>query len=352
MKYPFIAILLIVTGMSSPTVGSAAANAPHLIGNIQALTASETAVKPTIYLISSSSQYNEKTIGEIKTVFQQQGYSVDSRYLNQEPTPLGYVNTDDRRAATLINALTDDNVKYLWFVRGGSGALNLYPYLYRNRDRIAAASPKLLIGFSDVTALHHFINNVIKWPSIHGILASFNREMYEVDKSESISMYSSIQQIFRTIANGMTYTGVEPLNAPARAGGQGTLSGGNLTLIQSLFSTRYEKSYADKVMLMEDTGASYKQLDRTLHQLEYKKNFNPKAVIFGQFYSIKADKTERDLYRYVLQQFASRVDYPVYYYPEFGHGRTNQPFILGHQIHILCNEHYRFCSLTQPPVKG
>ncbi|BAE74797.1 Murein tetrapeptide carboxypeptidase [Sodalis glossinidius str. 'morsitans'] len=351
MKYPLIAFLLSLAGLSSSTVGAAAPNTLYLIANNQATLESETTAKPKIYLISSSSQYDENTIGEIKAVFQQQGYSVDSRYLDQQPTPLGYVNTDEVRAETLINALTDENVKYLWFVRGGSGALNLYPYLYRNRDKIAAASPKILIGFSDVTALHHFINNVIKWPSIHGILASFNSEMYEVDKTEQISMYSGIQQVFRTITNGMTYTGIEPLNVSARAGGQGTLNGGNLTLVQSLFSTRYEKNYADKVMLMEDTGVTYKQLDRTLHQLEYKKNFHPKAVIFGQFYSINANKIEKDLYRYVLQEFANRVDYPVYYYPEFGHGKTNQPFILGQQMQILCNEHYRYCSLTQPPVK-
>lgn len=82
--------------------------------------------KGTVFLIASSSQYDENVIPEIETAFSRQCYAVDKRYLDQKPIRLGYVNTDEKRARTLINALSDRNVHYLWFVRGGSGALNLY----------------------------------------------------------------------------------------------------------------------------------------------------------------------------------------------------------------------------------
>ncbi|WP_235942342.1 LD-carboxypeptidase [Yersinia thracica] len=308
------------------------------------------AAKPKIYLIASSSQYDESIIAQIRKTFGQEGYAIDTTYLDQNPTPLGYVNTDKIRAETLIKALTDNNVKYLWFVKGGSGALNLYPYLYANRKKISASLPKILIGFSDVTVIHHYINNDINWPSIHGILASYNQEMYELNKAEEISKYSSINEIFQTINGGVTYSGIEPMNLRAFEGSRGILNGGNLTLVQSLFSTRYEKKYSNKIMLLEDTNVTYKQLDRTLHQLEYSKNFRPKAVIFGQFYEINADQKEQELYRYVIQAFAKRVDYPVYYYPNFGHGTTNQPFILSQRASISCHNNSRYCSLTQPPL--
>ncbi|OVZ76998.1 LD-carboxypeptidase [Yersinia kristensenii] len=308
------------------------------------------AEKPKIYLIASSSQYDESIIAQIRKTFDQEGYAIDTTYLDQNPTPLGYVNTDKIRAETLIKALTDNNVKYLWFVKGGSGALNLYPYLYANRKKVSASSPKILIGFSDVTVIHHYINNDINWPSIHGVLASYNKEMYELNKVEEISKYSSINEIFQTISGGVTYSGIEPMNLRAFEGGRGILNGGNLTLVQSLFSTRYEKKYSNKIMLLEDINVTYKQLDRMLHQLEYSKNFRPKAVIFGQFYEINAAQEEKELYRYVIQAFAKRVDYPVYYYPDFGHGTTNQPFILAQRVSISCNHNSRYCSLTQPPL--
>lgn len=82
--------------------------------------------KGTVFLIASSSQYDDNVIPEIETAFSRQCYVVDKRYLDQKPTRLGYVNIVEKRARTLINALSDRNVHYLWFVRGGSGALNLY----------------------------------------------------------------------------------------------------------------------------------------------------------------------------------------------------------------------------------
>lgn len=307
--------------------------------------------KGTVFLIASSSQYDENVIPEIETAFSRQCYSVDKRYLDQKPTRLGYVNTDEKRAETLINALSDRNVHYLWFVRGGSGALNLYPALYASRKRISASTPKTIIGFSDVTAIHSFVNHELNWPSVHGVVASYNKDIHEIDKSKTLSMNNSLNEVFETLSHGVNYTGIEPMNRQAVKTARGNLDGGNLTLVQSLFSTPYEGSYSDKIMMLEDTGVTAKQLDRTLHQIEFSRKFHPRAVIFGQFYGQNAGEEEKSLYRYVIQQFAERVNYPVYYYPEFGHGETNKPFILDHQATILCNSAYRQCSLTQAPVK-
>lgn len=308
--------------------------------------------KGTVFLIASSSQYDENVIPEIETAFSRQCYSVDKRYLDQEPTRLGYVNTDEKRARTLINALSDRNVQYLWFVRGGSGAFNLYPALHASRKRISASTPKTIVGFSDVTAIHSFVNHELNWPSVHGVVASYNKEIHEIDKNRTLSMNNSLNEVFEALSHGVNYAGIEPMNRQAVKTVNGKLDGGNLTLVQSLFSTLYEGSYSDKIMMLEDTGVTAKQLDRTLHQIEFSRKFHPRAVIFGQFYSQNAGEEEKSLYRYVIKEFAGRVNYPVYYYPEFGHGETNQPFILNHQVNILCSSAYRLCSLTQTPVKA
>ncbi|GLR09244.1 LD-carboxypeptidase [Mixta theicola] len=347
MSYSFIILLMLSTLIADSSSLITLAE-DTLSEHVEAR--DDTAAKTKIYLISSSSQYDESVISKIRQVFTQQGYLIDTTYLNQKPTPLGYVNTDENRAQTLIQALTDDNVKYLWFVRGGSGALNLYPWLYASQHQISASSPKILIGFSDVTAIHHYINNDIQWPSVHGVLASHNQEMHELNRLEKVGVYNSIQQVFQAIQEGVTYTAIEPMNRPAFEGAQGILNGGNMTLVQSLFSTRYETDYSDKVVILEDVDVTSRQLDRTLHQFEYSKTFLPKAVIFGQFYRINATLNEKELYRDVIQAFAERVDYPVYYYPAFGHGMTNQPFMLAQQINIECGDDYLYCSLTQPPL--
>lgn len=306
--------------------------------------------KGTIFLIASSSQYEEKIIPEIETAFSHLCYSVDKRYLDQKPTRLGYVNTDKNRAETLINALSNRNVKYLWFVRGGSGALNLYPALHANRKRISTSTPKIIIGFSDVTAIHSFVNHELNWPSVHGVVASYNKEMHMLDKNKTLNMNNSLNEVFEILSHGVNYVGIEPMNRQAVNTARGKLDGGNLTLMQSLFSTMYESGYSDKIMMFEDTGVTAKQLDRVLHQIEFNKKFHPRAVIFGQFYGQNAGNEEKLLYRDVIKQFADHVSYPVYYYPNFGHGKTNKPFILNNKINISCHSKQLLCNLTQPPV--
>jgi len=51
-----------------------------------------------VALISSSTQYNEDNIAQIKQTFEKKGYLVNTKYLNQVVSDFGYVNTDQSRA--------------------------------------------------------------------------------------------------------------------------------------------------------------------------------------------------------------------------------------------------------------
>ncbi len=231
--------------------------------------------KGKIYLIASSSQYDEKVIPEIEEAFSRLCYATDQRYLDQKPTRLGYVNTDENRAKTLTDALSDRNVHYLWFVRGGSGALNLYPALHSNRKRISSSTPKIIFGFSDVTAVHSFVNHELNWPSVHGVVAAYNRDMNEIDKNKTLNLNSSLNEVFATLSHGVDYSGVEPLNPQAVTTVTGKLDGGNLTLVRSLFSTKYEGTYTDKIMMLEDTGGRQSSLTGPFIRLSTKGSFIP-----------------------------------------------------------------------------
>ncbi|WP_210160716.1 LD-carboxypeptidase [Liberibacter crescens] len=303
-----------------------------------------------IHLIASSSAYDEGSIKDIIDVLKEKGYSANTKYLNQQVSDFGYVNLDRERGKNLVKALTDDQVKYLWFVQGGSGALNLFPYLSDNLEKIKKSKKKIIIGFSDVTAIHYFLNKNVGWKSIHGILAAFNADIYkkkEEDGKEQLSMNNGFDQVFDIIKKGVSYNGLIPLNSYAKSGVSGSLGGGNLTLIQSLFSTSYEKYFPNEILLMEDTGSTYRQLDRTLHQITYKKDFKPKAIVFGQFYTLSASDEKRLMFKTVIKDFASRSTIPIYYYPYFGHGKTNNPFILEQKTSIKCEKDEDYCQLIQ-----
>lgn len=307
--------------------------------------------KKTIHLIASSTQYDEQVVPEIIQMFNKKGYDVNTSYLDQQVSDLGYVNTDKNRAETLTAALKDNDVTYLWFIRGGGGAFNLIRHLYNNKDEIKDAKPKIIIGFSDVTAVNYFINKYIGWPSMHAVVAAHNKDMYVEHRLNKTSMNNSVDEVFNAIKNGVHYDGVIPLNKQAEQGVSGILTGGNLTLIQSFFSTEYEKYLPDEILAIEDVGVTYRQLDRTLHQLEYKKDFYPKAIIFGQFFSSLATEQEKLIFKFAIEEFAQRYPAPVFYYPYFGHGETNNPLLLSSPVTIKCEGVGEYCQLTQPMMK-
>lgn len=306
--------------------------------------------KDKIYLISSSTQYDARIVPDIIKMFNKKGYDVDTKYLEQQVSDLGYVNTDRSRAEKLTEALKDNNVKYLWFIKGGAGALNLVPYLNEKKDEIKKATSKVIVGFSDVTAIHYFINKYLGWPSVHGVIASANKDMYGTAKEAKLSMNNGVDEVFNAIEKGVRYDGIVPLNQAAKNGVSGTLGGGNLTLIQSFFSTNFEQYLPDEVLVLEDVGVSYRQLDRALHQLEYKKDFKPKAIVFGQFYPLDPTDEVRLTFKSVLKDFAEKSSYPVFYYPYFGHGQTNNPLLLSASVTITCEDGQEYCQLTQSKI--
>ncbi|HGM5392308.1 TPA: LD-carboxypeptidase [Serratia marcescens] len=302
-----------------------------------------------IHLIASSTAFNERLIPEIVRMFTDKGYLVETCYLNQLKSELGYVDSDNARALNLIEALSDSRVEMLWFVNGGGGAFNLLPYLIRALPVLMKAKPKIITGLSDVTALHYFVNKYLGWKSVHGVLATFNKEMHAVTTYEP-NRESSIDDVFNIMREGNFYRGLLLLNNVPSHDIKGTLTGGNLTLFQSLFSTHFEKNYLSDIPILEDVNLTHRQFDRMLNQLANKKDFEPNAMIFGQFHKIDADDPERLIFRRVIDFFAEKVSYPVFYYPYFGHGEKNQPMILNHEVTIKKEISKNTYSLHQCPL--
>ncbi|WP_342146669.1 LD-carboxypeptidase [Rickettsiella endosymbiont of Aleochara curtula] len=304
-----------------------------------------------VALISSSTQYNEDNIEQIKQELEKKSYIVNTQYLNQVVSDFGYVNTDQSRANALLAALSDKHIDIIWMVRGGAGAINLFPALYANTDKLKKLKPKIIVGFSDVTAIHYFVNTVLNWPSVHAVVAAYNKEMTKPDTEKiNINDRESIPSIKNLFTQGIVYQNLIPLNQFALPPIQGTLLGGNFTLIQAFFATRYEHDFTKDILILEDTGVSFRQLDRSLHQLLYKTDFKPRAIVFGQFYPLDPTDEQRLMYKTVIKDFAKKTTIPVYYFPYFGHGRENKPFIFGRSAAINCPSKQEYCTLKQTKI--
>ncbi|MCO5143847.1 MAG: LD-carboxypeptidase, partial [Oligoflexia bacterium] len=76
--------------------------------------------------------------------------------------------SDLSRTKNIEHLLKNKNVGTLWFARGGYGATRLLPIFEEKKlASLLKKDPKLLIGFSDVTAIHLYFYKKLKLPSLH-----------------------------------------------------------------------------------------------------------------------------------------------------------------------------------------
>jgi muramoyltetrapeptide carboxypeptidase len=79
----------------------------------------------------------------------------------------GYLaGTDAERAADLEWALTEPGIDMVHALEGGYGTARLHPLV--DWERVGAADPRIVCGFSDLTALHLFVATYTDWVSIYG----------------------------------------------------------------------------------------------------------------------------------------------------------------------------------------
>jgi muramoyltetrapeptide carboxypeptidase len=153
----------------------------------------------------------------------------------------------------------DPSIKGLFAVRGGYGAARLLPHLDYS---IIAKNPKILIGYSDLTALLLTIYDQCRQVTFHGPSVGLpipefsqqglNAVLFEAEK---MSLVNSSQA-----ANPICIT-------PGTISGQ--LMGGNLTVLGSLMGTPYfPKNWKGAIFFCEDVNEDVYKMDRLLQQMK------------------------------------------------------------------------------------
>ena len=190
----------------------------------------------------------------------------------------GYLSgTDASRAKGLNQMFRDDRVDAVVCMRGGYGVTRI---LDRVDFDVIRANPKLLLGYSDITALHTAIHEKVGMVTIHGPMP--DRAWMEFD---DFSRRSMLRALTSTEPLGTLYNpeGTAPkCVVPGRC--EGRLVGGNLSLIAALCGTPYQLNPEGKVLLLEDVGEYIYRLDSMLTQLRLAGMFERCAgVVLGGF---------------------------------------------------------------------
>ena len=194
---------------------------------------------------------------------------------------LGYFGSPaEERLDDLHSMFRDPDVQVVFAIRGGYGSAHL---LDRIDYDLIRRNPKVLVGYSDITALHLAINRYARLVTFHGPIMlspfteytrqSFRRALFETKPIGRLSNPPESNQLrpthaLRTIRSGTA---------------SGPLIGGNLTLISTTMGTPYEIDTRGKILFLEDVDEENYRIDRMLTQLRLAKKLNDAAgVIFGE----------------------------------------------------------------------
>lgn len=233
----------------------------------------------------------------------------------------GYLAGRDADRAADVNAMfADPDVRAVFAVRGGWGCARILPYLDFSTIR---AHPKLLVGFSDITALHLAFAARAGFATIHGPNAASSWPRFSWDA-------------FRAIAfDGATPTMVSPQGAEDRLvqrsgrirtfrGGRssGRLLGGNLTVLAALMGTPWLPDFDGAILFLEDVEEAPYRIDRMLTQLSLAGVLGKVAgVAFGQCTDCSAKDASYGGFTLseVLQQHLAPLGVPAFQGAAFGH---------------------------------
>lgn len=245
-------------------------------------------------------------------------------------------NSDEKRFQQLQKALFNTASDAIWCLRGGYGCTRLIPSLLK---LTAPKKCKLFIGFSDISALHLFLQQKWHWQTLHG--PSINQVVNNlIDKENSDELrkiiFGELTQLeyllkpYRKINNSSSATGF--IQAP--------LTGGSLTLIQASLGTNWQIETSDKILFLEDVNESAYRIDRMLQHLQQAGILTPvKAILMGDFIFPKRINEEK-LIQSVIARFASEQKFPVFHCPGIGHGNKNRslPFAMPAVLDVNNNQ--------------
>lgn len=168
---------------------------------------------------------------------------------------------DDDRVADLEGAWCDPSVAAVLVGRGGSGAARLVDLL--DWSAMRAAGPKVLVGFSDVTALHEAVASHLGLASLFGPMPA-SAAMGDLPTDAA-----SVDHLRRTLFEPETVQVITTLGATCAAPGcaRGVLVGGTLSLLASSIGTDESRPADGGIVVLEDVGEVPYRLDNRLTQL-------------------------------------------------------------------------------------
>ena len=279
-----------------------------------------------------------KILGRGRTVLEEMGFIVRmGHHVEQRRNYLA--GSDQDRAEDLNEMFADPEVDAVFCVRGGYGAARL---LDRLDYHALEAHPKVLLGYSDITALELAIYRRIG-------LVTFYGPMVTTEMAKTFA--SDTRRRFLAAVTGAEppeqLSSVPPGNPPViiRPGlAEGRLLGGCLSVLVTLLGTDYMPSLDGAVLFLEELDEEPYRLDRYLTQLRLSGALSRvSGVAVGQLIDCEPREDRAAYIRSrgsadVLRDRLGDLGVPVLAGLGFGHGRYQATLPQGIRVRLDADE--------------
>ncbi len=289
----------------------------------------------TVTFVAPAGPIDIEKVRKARAVFEKVGLRVDV------PKGLARKNdylagSDEQRTEELNAAIADPNITAIFPCRGGYGLTRILD----NIDyQLLRTNPKIIAGFSDITALHLAIARKSRVITFHSPMP----QCYLWDESEDYAF--SATALWRTVMRstyqdthkrGFVVETSEKGPQPKKLTGgcaYGRLIGGNMTLISITLSTPYAIEPNGSILVLEDINEDLFKIDRYFSQLRLAGILHAvNGIIIGTF--TKSDKEhlekqDRNEIQKIVTHYCLNLGVPVVTDFPIGHSPYNVTIPLG-----------------------
>ncbi|MCL5030459.1 MAG: LD-carboxypeptidase [Bacteroidetes bacterium] len=263
----------------------------------------------------------------------------------------GYLaGTDEQRASDVNEMFSRKDVNGIVAARGGYGCTRILPMLDYN---VIKNNPKILVGYSDITALLYGIYKETGLVCFHGPVGISTFNKFSLDYFKDVLIYPHDKLTFYNAHEDNNDDLYKPVTI--RGGkAKGKLVGGNLSLVVSVIGTSYDIDTNGKIIFLEEVDEEPYRVDRMITQMiEAGKFDKPAGIALGVFSGCKTKPSQSGVSNSfsVLEVLFDRLfplNIPVVYGMSYGH-ITNK-FTIPFGINAELDSLEQTLTLLEPAV--
>jgi muramoyltetrapeptide carboxypeptidase len=274
----------------------------------------------TLGVIAPGSYISEDELKDSKENLEKLGYKV--LYNDRILSRTGYLaGTDVSRAEEINSMFANKEVDGIICARGGYGCSRILPLL---DYELIKNNPKVIIGYSDITALLNAIYSETGLITFHGPVGISSFNDFSVTYFNEVLVHPE-KDLVLISAKGEDEKDNNGIKTIVSGKAVGELVGGNLSVLNSLIGTKYDFNGEGKIIFLEEIGEEPYRIDRMLTQLIQSGKFDKAAgIAMGVFKDCEPKEKDPSFstsfsLMEVLFDRLSNLKIPVIYGMSFGH---------------------------------